>query len=162
MAIDAIVDGESYTVVNTHPESGQHLPELPFLRAAQITEIVTVLGATERVIVMGDLNDWPDSPMYQVLVGAGYTDVWAELRPGTDGFTCCHAKDLSNRQTNFNERIDYIWTKGVGHPVAGVQGRVFRTGMRQRDRVEGPEYKIWPSDHAGLVASLLLSGKTTR
>ena len=111
VGVETIIDGKSYTVVSTHLEAGQYSPELPMLRAAQITEIVTAVDNAERIIVMGDLNDYPDTPMYQVLAGAGFTDLWASMRPWTDGFTCCHNKSLSNRVPRFNERIDYIWAK---------------------------------------------------
>ena len=154
VGIEATIDGKPYTVVSAHLEAGQYSPDLTMLRAAQITEIVTAVNNAERVIVMGDLNDYPDTPMYQVLAGAGFTDLWGLLRPRSDGFTCCHSKNLSNRFPQFDERIDYIWTRGIGHPIAGVRGLIFRTGIRPRDRVDGPVHKIWPSDHAGLVASL--------
>jgi hypothetical protein len=31
-----------------------------------------------------------------------------------------------------------------------------RVGATRRDLISGPAHSIWPSDHAGLVASLLL------
>lgn len=156
-AID--VDGTTYTVVSTHPEAGgdgDPTSPLPMLRAAQITEVVTALGASERAIVMGDLNDLPGSPMYQVLQGAGFTDVWAAMHPGADGYTCCHDYDLADPNAQLYKRIDYIWERGIEQPGAGVQGRIQRVGDKKGDRVEGPEYTLWLSDHVGLSADFLM------
>lgn len=144
-----------YHVVSTHPESGGEgdlSNPLTYLRQAQIYEIATVLGTAAPAIVMGDLNDLPSSPMYEVLVGAGFQDVWATLRPDADGFTAPHLYDLSNPETQFTKRIDYVFARGLGHPTAGLQGNVYRVGEVPADRIQGPQYLMWPSDHAGLVA----------
>jgi hypothetical protein len=156
VSVDATIGGESYTIVNTHLESGD-FPGFSLLRAAQTGEILTALGFTSPALILGDLNDDPGTPMYQLLAGAGFDDVWAALRPGALGYSCCHLNDLSNKlATTFDERIDYVWTRGVGHPNAGVQGQVALTGLSPSERIDGPAYTIWPSDHAGLVATLLL------
>jgi endonuclease/exonuclease/phosphatase family metal-dependent hydrolase len=151
----AEVGGVAYNVVNTHPEAGGEGDlgsDLTWLRYAQIAEIATGLGGASPAIIMGDLNDLPGSPMHQVLIGAGFQDVWAELRPGADGFTAPHLYDLSNRMTQFTKRIDYVFARGLGHPGAGLQGNIYRVGEVPADRIQGPQYMMWPSDHAGLVA----------
>jgi endonuclease/exonuclease/phosphatase family metal-dependent hydrolase len=145
-----VVRGVTYTFASTHLESGQ-LPGLDQLRAAQAGELVQVLADAHSVVLMGDLNDVPGSPMHQVLVGAGYQDVWAAFRPGESGFTCCHALDLSNPVQQFDERIDYLL---VRHPGRDFDGWIDLVGEDPADRIAGPEGLIWPSDHAGLVASL--------
>lgn len=151
----AEVSGVAYNVVSTHPESGGEgdlANPLTYLRQAQLYEIATVLGAASPAIVMGDLNDLPGSPMYEVLIGAGFQDVWATLRPGADGFTAPHLYDLSNPTTQFTKRIDYVFARGIGHPKAGLQGNIYRIGEVPSDRIQGPQYLMWPSDHAGVVA----------
>jgi endonuclease/exonuclease/phosphatase family metal-dependent hydrolase len=82
------------------------------------------------VIVMGDLNDELGSRMYSVMTGAGFENVWAVLRPRLD------------------ERIDHVF--------GSVRGTIFLTGRWPWERVRGPYYKLWPSDHAGVFASLKL------
>ncbi len=151
------IGGEDYTIISTHPEPNfEGLPvDFPLLRAAQIGEIVTALGGTSPAIIMGDLNDHPGSPMYQVLTGAGFTDVWAEFRPGVVGFTCCHETDLSDSRPRFDERIDYVFVRGFEHGNREALGQVTRFGDQPSDRVDGPLGKIWISDHAGLVVTLL-------
>ena len=112
------------------------------------------LAATDRVVLMGDLNDTPGSPMYAVLGRAGFTDVWSALREGEDGNTCCHVADLSDPVSNFSERIDYVFARGLQRRSGDLSGEIRRFGVATRDRLAGPASLIWPSDHAGLVAEL--------
>jgi hypothetical protein len=92
--------------------------------------------------------------MHAIVTGAGFTDVWASLHSGEPGFTCCHVADLSNRRSVLDQRIDYVFARGFSEPGERLHGRVTIVGDEPRDRVPGPSYKIWPSDHAGLVARL--------
>jgi endonuclease/exonuclease/phosphatase (EEP) superfamily protein YafD len=147
------IDGARYVLASAHPESGQQ-PGLAQLRAAQIGELAASLPTTSPALVLGDLNDIPGSPMYQALTGAGFTDVWAALRPGVSGETCCHADDLSDKVARFNQRIDYVFARGFGKDGAGLQGSITLFGDQPSEHVAGPFGSIWPSDHAGLVASL--------
>ncbi len=144
------VHGDSYTVVSTHPESDQGTTSLDGLRQLQMGELVSVLPVDEPVLLTGDLNGTPDTDMYSVLTGAGYTDVWHALRPRASGFTCCNSPDLSNPVASYDHRIDYIFEKGF----APLRGLILRIGDRPDERVAGPDHPIWPSDHAGLVSTL--------
>lgn len=153
VALEGTVDGWTHTFISTHLESGGQ-PGLDLLRAGQIQEIVAATNAASRVILMGDLNDQPGSPMYQALVGAGFADAWATLRPGGAGNTCCHAADLSNPVADMTQRIDYVFTRGEGHPIAGLEGRIDLIGLGPQDRLGKPG-PLWASDHAGIVARVL-------
>jgi endonuclease/exonuclease/phosphatase family metal-dependent hydrolase len=145
------VGERAYTVASTHLESGD-LPGLDQLRAAQAAELAGALAGSTPAILVGDLNDVPGSLMHQVLVGAGFADVWAELRGAAIGYTCCHEPDLSNRVQRFDERIDYVLVRDD----AQVKGRVWLVGDVPADHVAGPAHRIWPSDHAGLFARLFV------
>ena len=131
-----------------------------FHHAQQLQEVVDRANGTGLpAIIMGDLNDTEGSPMYQVMRDAGFADVWRHLRPGVSGNTCCHLTDLSDRnrsQGEFTQRIDYIFARGVDHVRREVNGRISRFGLNPSDRIEGPDGTIWPSDHAGLEATLRL------
>jgi len=153
VARQATVDGIPMLLVTSHLESGT-AAEIVGLRYYQALELAQFIGTAPRAVVLGDLNDVAGSPMYQVLAGAQLVDTWAALRPRAAGLTCCHAYDLSNRKPAFSERIDYVWTRGFGQHSGRVQGVITRTGMEPRDRVRGAFGLIWPSDHAGLVATL--------
>jgi endonuclease/exonuclease/phosphatase family metal-dependent hydrolase len=148
----AVVDDETYTFASTHLESGQ-LPGLDQIRAAQAGELVQVLSGARRVVLMGDLNDVPGSPMYQVLLGAGYRDGWAGFRPRAAGLTCCHAPDLSNPVSQFDERIDYVFLR-LPRRHEDPSWRIRLIGEDPSDRINGPAGLIWPSDHAGLLLRL--------
>ena len=153
------IGGRSYTFASAHTEAnlaGAPPGLLGQIRAAQVGEMVVALGSSDRVVLMGDLNDTPGSPMYGVLAGAGFTDTWTAMHPGAgaDGLTCCHVADLSDQVANFDQRIDYVWTRGFARDDGKVQGSIDRFGNVPADRLTGPAYPIWPSDHAGLVAAL--------
>jgi endonuclease/exonuclease/phosphatase family metal-dependent hydrolase len=139
--------------VSLHAEANLAGQSLSGLRALQMMELVGTLGTDPRVIMLGDFNDAPGSPMYQVLQGAGFTDVWRAMRPGVVGNTCCHADDLSDNVADLSQRIDYVFTRGIGS-ADKLFGKIDRYGEVPSDRVAGPAYAIWPSDHVGLIATV--------
>jgi len=148
------IDGQPYTFVSLHAEADLGGAHLDGLRALQIGEVVGTVGGDARVVMMGDFNDVPTSSMHQVLTGAGFTDVWAALRPGVIGFTCCHLPNLSDQIADFSQRIDYVFTRGIAGPNDKVIGQIDRFGDVPADRLAGPAHPIWPSDHAGVTATL--------
>ena len=151
------IGGTSYTFASAHTEAnlaGAPPGLLEQIRAAQVGEMVATLASSERVVLIGDLNDQPGSPMHDVLTRSGYTDAWAALRPGAQGLTCCHAADLSDAVADFNQRIDYIFARGLGSGDGKLFGQVDRFGDVPADQLAGPVSRIWPSDHVGLLASL--------
>ncbi|MEP7325961.1 MAG: endonuclease/exonuclease/phosphatase family protein [Gemmatimonadota bacterium] len=151
VAVDATVNGSTIIIASTHLVSGSS-PGLDQLRAAQAIELAGSLGSAAPAIIMGDLNDVPGTPMYMVLQRAGFTDTWAALAPGERGLTCCHLANLANETATFDQRIDYIFARGFG-----AHGQVNRIGFTRPERIPGPFHSIWPSDHAGVVASLAVS-----
>src|SRR2546425_1943316 len=84
VAIDATIGGVTIKVADTHLESGNGAAFAP-LRAAQAGELVEAFDTATPVMLLGDFNDPPDSPMHAVIAGAGFTDAWAALRPGAAG-----------------------------------------------------------------------------
>jgi endonuclease/exonuclease/phosphatase family metal-dependent hydrolase len=153
--LQAAIEGVPTLLVNTHLESGEG-PAFTFLRYAQAAELAQALGAAPRVILTGDFNEEAGSPMYEVLAGSGLTDTWAALRPAVAGLTCCQAPDLSNPRPTFDQRIDLVWTRGFEGPSGAVQGQIGLIAAQPSARVKGASGLIWPSDHAGVVATLLL------
>lgn len=154
VAVEAVVGGRAYAFASTHLESGG-AAGLGQLRAAQASELAGALPSGKPTILMGDFNDQPGSNMYLALTGAGFTDVWRALRPGVRGYTCCHAADLSDHVAELTQRIDYVFSRGPSAGDQAVHGSITRTGSEPSDLVGGPAGPIWPSDHAGLAATLL-------
>ena len=155
---DVTIDGRGYRIVTAHPEADFGV-SLAALRGAQAMELAAAVAGRAPAVVMGDLNDVPGSPLYDVLTGAGFVDVWPELRPGVDGFTDKHLYDLGNAHPTFTARKDYIFVRGVEGPSGSLQGSVELLGDTPAERVDGAFGSIWPSDHAGVIANLLLPGR---
>lgn len=147
------IAGRRYEVVTTHLQDDVGPADLSLLRAAQMQELAETVPGDRPVVIMGDLNDFVASPMYQVASGAGFTDLWPALRPGEDGFTCCHASDLTGSRIP-NQRIDYILARGFDRPGDPLEGWIQLFGVLPEEMVEGPEHPIFVSDHIGLVAAL--------
>ena len=83
-------------------------------------------------------------------------DLWA-LRQGPfdDGFTCCQDEYLRNGESMLHERVDLVLTRlPSGGELMPIQSEV--TGDRDNEKsVSG----LWPSDHAGIVATLKFKRK---
>ncbi len=149
-----VIDGRPVTVASTHLESG-NAPGFDLLRAGQATELATRLAGDGPVVILGDLNDFPGSPMYGVLAGAGYADLWTTFRREGEGYTCCHVANLGNERSALSQRIDYVWARGGVQ--ATIDGNISLVGNRPQNRVAGPAHLIWPSDHAGVVAKVVFA-----
>lgn len=164
-AVDAEVDGREYQVVTTHLEPADVLPghavyePVHQIQLAQASELIEALGdAPNPVILTGDLNTNPDGSStgtYAMMMEAGFVDSWLVGRDRGDGFTADHDADLLNPDSELWHRIDYVLYRddftaaGLpfrGHVVADV------IGDSPDERTPGG---LWPSDHAGVVTTLL-------
>ena len=140
-AIDATVSGTTYRVVNTHLESF-----VQEVRVAQAEELIADFDSeTGPILLLGDFNSpAPDSRANQMLLSAGYTDLW---QMGL-GYTCCQDKALENETSQLYERIDQIFI-GNWERVASV--RIDTVGDDPSERLASG---LWTSDHADVVAHL--------
>jgi endonuclease/exonuclease/phosphatase family metal-dependent hydrolase len=152
-AVDATVGGLTYRFVNAHFES-----DFELIRFLQAQELMGILATEARpVVLVGDFNSGPGRPPEQggqatcdFVLSAGFADLWTS-RPQPDaGFTCCHAGDLSNLVPALNQRVDLIFTRAAGRVLLGP---IQVLGDEARDR---RRYGVWPSDHAGVVAGLMV------
>jgi endonuclease/exonuclease/phosphatase family metal-dependent hydrolase len=102
------------------------------------------------VVLVGDMNSGPGSDVgaYDILTGGGLADV------GGTGLTCCHANDLRNPDATLTKRIDLVFARGGFRPVSAEV-----VGNEPADRIAGG---LWPSDHAGVVATLKLPKRHER
>jgi hypothetical protein len=91
-----------------------------------------------------------DTDSYGILTGAGFTDLWATLRPGEQGLTCCQDANLRNPASTLTSRIDLVLYRGAFTPSS-----VDIVGEEPADRTASG---VWPSDHAGVVGALQLPG----
>lgn len=99
---------------------------------------------TLPTIIAGDFNSDPADPepnAYRAVAGAGFVDTGRRVA------TCCQNELVNNPRSELKTWIDHI--------VVRPRARVLRTrviGNRPADRIRG----LWPSDHAGVVATIRL------
>jgi endonuclease/exonuclease/phosphatase family metal-dependent hydrolase len=162
--VDARVGGGWVRFVNTHLEIQSFAP----IQTAQATELVAAMNNSPHpVILVGDFNSAanPSAPAdrktgsYGILRAAGFDDLWSRVHDEDTGPTCCHLADLSNTTASFNQRLDLIMARNIAGQNPGFAGGVQMgvVGGSGNDRFMVPQgYSLWPSDHAGVVATLRL------
>jgi endonuclease/exonuclease/phosphatase family metal-dependent hydrolase len=157
MSADVTLRGSTFRFVNTHMESP--IPGLPAADQTQLKqagELVAALNdAGMPVILAGDFNSNADlGPDHfdtnQVIIAGGFADAWRAVYPGIAGNTWpTFGEDQFAGPATPVERIDLIYTRATkptgfsrGLNVLGIE-RVGTTAP-------------FPSDHAGVVATLRL------
>lgn len=175
VAVDAVVKGDSYRVVNTHLEVRFPDPENLQSRIVQSIQATELLGTLayqpgppgSRLLLLGDINSDPNDPYpseesgpfltpYQQFVTGltfdatqfplDFNDVWTLQRKQKPGLTCCEAPDLRNETSIHERRVDMIFSESSPDKV---KAKVLNT--RPKDKTESG---LWPSDHAPVVAKL--------
>jgi endonuclease/exonuclease/phosphatase family metal-dependent hydrolase len=139
--------GITFRVVTTH----LHVPLQ--VQLLQVTELLQSAASTNLpVILAGDFNANaadavdPSFATYQILLDAQFLDAWSQANPSTPGLTCCQAANLLNPESALDRRIDLVMFRG---PFLASDVRV--VGDQPIDRTPSG---LWPSDHAGVVATL--------
>ncbi|WP_089821944.1 endonuclease/exonuclease/phosphatase family protein [Halogranum amylolyticum] len=157
-SIDVEVDGTAFTFVNTHLDSVSAATQID-----QARELVVDVTAFDRPIVLvGDFNspaDGSETVTYDLLTQF-FTDAYAEAVSSEPGYTCCRQSQLQGPRSELTKRLDLVLLRGVG-PVTTVE----RVGTAPDDRVstvvDDERRRLWPSDHAGVVATLQLESDET-
>jgi len=152
-SVDVTIRGRSFRFVTTHLEA-----EPPFTtQLAQAAELLATAANTSMPVIMAadfntDANNSADPtfPTYALLTGAGFKDAWKEKYPSLLGLTCCQDADLRNPTSRLTERVDLILYRGD----VSVRDIKVVGNMPSDHTASG----LWPSDHAGVVAGLRLSG----
>ena len=150
--VDATVDDVTFTFANSHLEVQVPLPPgapgQP--QEGQALELIAALGGeTAPVVLVGDFNSPADGSGTRsyALLDVTYTDAFTEV--GVTGNTCCQAPDIRNTTSELTTRIDLILHRGS---VEALDADI--VGDEADDRVEVGGDLLWPSDHAGVVATL--------
>ncbi len=163
MAVTADVDGTPVRFANTHLE-------VQMFRDIQLAQTAQLIGALAReslpVILVGDFNsaanhDAPadqKTPSYRMLRQARYADIWLRQAHSVGGVTCCQAPDLLNDVSMLSQRLDLVLVRW-GRASFGGRSAMEVVGGEPGDRitVSDPvvgEVTLWPSDHAGVAATL--------
>jgi endonuclease/exonuclease/phosphatase family metal-dependent hydrolase len=106
-------------------------------------------GASLPVVLVCDCNSRADgtgTATYADLLAAGFTDTWSARWRAAPGFTCCQDEDLRNPTTAVDQRIDLVLVRGRAH--------VRHVTVTGEDEAERTPAGLWPSDHAGVTATI--------
>jgi endonuclease/exonuclease/phosphatase family metal-dependent hydrolase len=145
-SIDGTLDGKGFRFVTTHLE----IEDFPAVQEAQAREFLAGPAKTGgAVIAAGDFNSAADgstSKTYANLTKAYFQDAWA-TNPGDPGYSCCEIDTLSNATSELTSRIDLVLTHG---PSRTMEAHLVGNTPFQATA------PLWPSDHAGLVATVRL------
>jgi endonuclease/exonuclease/phosphatase family metal-dependent hydrolase len=153
VSVDAVVNNRSFRFVNTHLEAFH-----PIIRLQQAQELVAgpIASAPGKVILVGDINSGPDLPVlanrlaFEFLTANGMVDTWAIANPGDPGPTAGFSELLDDDSADvLTNRVDHVMTKGN---IGVVGSRIY--GTDPDNRAAGALGPLWPSDHAGVVATL--------
>ncbi len=148
-SIDAKVRGKTFRFITTHLDA---LDPSGTVSGFQAKELLAGPANTSLpVIVAGDMNSGPKTApnAYNALAGS-LSDTWVAAGLGEPPLTCCHLanEDLANNPNDtYTEDLDHVFTRGAlkirdEHLVGTTPASPL------------PEPFIWPSDHAGMVATL--------
>ena len=144
-SIDGAYQGKSFRFVNTHFE----VEGFADVQQAQAREFLAGPARGPAVIATGDFNSAADgstTTSYADLTKSWFTDAWS-VNPGEDGYSCCQNSTLTNATSELHSRIDLVLTHGAVRPLsATVVG----------DEIIASTPPLWPSDHAGVVATVRL------
>jgi endonuclease/exonuclease/phosphatase family metal-dependent hydrolase len=150
ISIDVMIHSSRFRLIETHLESLSTT-----VQAAQAQELLAGPANAELPVVMlGDFNSDPEpnapnaTPTYSAIIAAGYEDVWTTVNANAHGNTCCHQPDLRNVVSELGRRIDLILVHGL---TKAIDAKL--VGDQPTDRTSSG---LWPSDHAGVVATLQL------
>lgn len=145
-SIDGTLGGKVFRLTTTHLE----IEDFPAIQEAQAQEFLAgPAKAGGAVIAMGDFNaaaDGSTTTTYANLTRSYFRDAW-NTNPGDLGYSCCQNDTLTNPTSAFASRIDLVLTHGASDALdATLVG----------DSPFQATAPLWPSDHAGLVATVRL------
>jgi endonuclease/exonuclease/phosphatase family metal-dependent hydrolase len=144
VSVDVKIRGKSFRLITTHLEAFS-----PQVRNPQAAELLVGPADTDLpVVAVGDFNSGPGTDLgaYDTLLAGGFSDAWPSANGA--GLTCCHPNDLHNPSPTLTKRVDLVLTRGGFETVSADV-----LGEEPGDRTPSG---LWPSDHAGVVATLRL------
>ena len=148
VSVDAVFHKHAFRFIDTHLETASVV-----IRQSQAGELRAGPANTPLpVIVAMDSNaqafPLPQDRAYVDFLNADYHDAWTEIFPGDPGLTCCQAELDNNPVSQLSQRIDLILLLGN---VAAQNVALFGA-----DPSTLTPSGLWPSDHAGVAAQLVV------
>jgi endonuclease/exonuclease/phosphatase family metal-dependent hydrolase len=156
---DVQVNRATFRFVNSHLEAfGIPGVDAEQVRVAQVGELLAAQDAiaaqagTLPLVYVGDYNSAaPEAPAYARLLGAVGEDAWTRGHPHESGETCCFDALLQDPTDPLTNRIDLVL-----HTRDIKASRATLVGEEVDDRTPSG---LWPSDHAGVVAKLVVPAR---
>ena len=147
LSVDVALRGAHFRFVTTHldPEGVAN----PVQEAQGLELLAGPANTTLPVVLVCDCNSRADgtgTATYGDLIAGGFADAWSARWRRADGFTCCQDEDLRNPTTALDQRIDLVLVRGRAH--------VRHATVTGEDETERTPEGLWPSDHAGLTATI--------
>ena len=143
-SIDGTLSGKKFHFANTHLE----VENFASVQEAQGREFLAgPAKAGGAVIATGDFNSAADgstTTTYADLTKSYLKDAW-DTNPGNPGLTCCQNSPLTNPTSQLTSRIDLVLTHAASS--ANSASVIGNTPFQATP-------PFWPSDHAGVVASV--------
>jgi endonuclease/exonuclease/phosphatase family metal-dependent hydrolase len=154
-SVDARTKLATFRFVNSHLEAfGIPGVDAEGLRTLQVGELfdaqdaITAESGGLPAVYVGDYNSVaPNASAYKAL-DQRLDDAWIAANGSDPGYTCCQDGTLTNTVSQLDERIDLVMTSPTVDAV-----RAYRTGTTP---VDLPGDTNWASDHAGVVARLVI------
>ncbi|KAG2300952.1 hypothetical protein Bca52824_037424 [Brassica carinata] len=135
------------------------------VRVEQANEAVEILGANNPNVVFGGDINWDDKLDGKFPLPEKWVDVWEALKPGDPGFTYdTKANPMLSGNRALQKRLDRFFCRLDDYKVGGVEmvGKEAIPGLssyvkekRVRGDVKKLELPVLPSDHFGLLLTLL-------
>lgn len=176
LIVDVQVHRNQFRFVNTHLEvSGEIGSVFRFIQDLQMQELLQTVAALDfqdpkQVIMVGDFNSAPEDvagtaevpdigvvpyyPPYWYAMDFGYLDSWLLQKKYDDGYTSGFDEYVSDPWAQLTTRIDHIFLGAGGYRIEKVKSEV--VGDEVKDMTPSG---LWPSDHAGVVATVKFSEK---
>jgi endonuclease/exonuclease/phosphatase family metal-dependent hydrolase len=145
-SIEGSLDGKRFKFAETHLE----IEDYAAVQEAQGREFLAGPGSgAGAVIAVGDFNSAADgstTSTYADLTKAWFADAW-DLNPADPGLSCCQNATLTNPTSQLSSRLDLVLLHGATH---ATEAHLVGTTPFQATP------PLWPSDHAGVVATVRL------
>lgn len=158
-SVDVGVERATFRFVNSHLEAfGIPGVDGEQVRVAQVGELLAAQAAVAvqagklPIVYVGDYNSSaPQAPAYAGLLTGVGEDAWTRTHPQEPGLTCCFDATLRDPADPLTSRIDLVL-----HSRDVKASRATIVGEEAADMTASG---LWPSDHAGVVATLVFPAK---
>jgi hypothetical protein len=149
VSVDGTLAGKAFHMANTHLET----EDFPVVQEAQAREFLAgPAKGVGAVIATGDFNSAADgstTATYGILTKSYFQDVWT-ANPQDPGLSCCQNATLTNAVSELTTRIDLVLTRAATRALDAPAPHLI--GDSPFEAVP----PLWPSDHAGVVATVRL------